>query len=137
MPVIYLSFLLGKSATVNTDTYSDFVIGPHYNTKLLWGLGNKKWTLVYTREVRSLTRSWEIAPQAALSADFISNVQKQTSCSFQASGKFWASKSTKLSYMIETSEHKDQMQTVLQDSRLLDKMRLSALKFFIAFTNIF
>lgn len=41
-------------------------------------------------------------PLAALSADFITKVQKQTSCSFQASGKFWASESTNLSYMIET-----------------------------------
>lgn len=42
MSVIYLSLLFGKPAVVNTDTYGDFVIGPHYNTKLLWGLGNKK-----------------------------------------------------------------------------------------------
>lgn len=70
---------------------------------------------------QSDTELGDSAPQAALSADFISNVQKQTGCSFQASGEFWASKPTKLSYMTETSEHKDQVQTVLQDSRLLDK----------------
>lgn len=42
LSAIYLSFLFGDSDMVNTDTYGDFVIGPHYNTKLLWGLGNKK-----------------------------------------------------------------------------------------------
>lgn len=93
---------------------------------------------VYPGGKQSDTELGDSTPQAALSVAFISNVQKQTSCSFQASGEFWASKSTELSYyMIETSEHKDQMQTVLQDSRLLYKIRLSALKFFIAFTNIF
>lgn len=85
MSVIYLSFLLGKSATVNTDTYSDFVIGPHYNTKLLWGLGNKKWTLVYVYPggKQSDTELGDSTPQAALSADFITNVQKQLFISSQ------------------------------------------------------
>lgn len=69
MSVIYLSFLFGKSAIVNTDTYGDFVIGPHYNTKLLRGLGNKKKnTHVHPGGKHSDTELGYSTPQAAICA---------------------------------------------------------------------